>query len=584
MQSETRTCQNCKQDFRIDTEDFAFYEKMKVPAPTWCPECRMIRRMVWRSDRFLFRVPDAVTGKEIFSGMSPRIPVKIYEKEYWWSDAWEPMDYGRDYDFSRPFFEQFRDLMYAVPWPSRNIKDLVDSDYSNNGANLKNCYLCFNLDAAENSAYIIDTFQIKECFDITSTTTAELCYDGVAVKDCFKAFYSYTCQQCRDTWFSRDCIGCSFIFGCANLRNKQYYIFNKPYTKEGYFEELARILQDGSYLALESAREKAYEVWRSHPYKYMISWNNVNVTGDWVVHSKNVKNCFNVVEVEDSKYCDDTARAVRDSYDATALGEASELTYDLVGAWWGCRNVKFSFNVWPAVAYADYSVNCHSSTNIFGCMGLRNKSYCIFNKQYTPEEYKIMRDKIIRHMNDMPYTDSMGRIYRYGEFFPPEFSPFAYNETIANDFFPMTPEDARAQGFLWREPEMREFQTTVDAQNLPDRIGDAQDSILKEIIKCMSCGKAYRIIQMELEFLRDMFLPLPHRCPECRYLARFSQRNQPRLYADSCRCKGEGSGMYRNGTAHPHGIVPCGNTFETSFAPGRPEIIYCEQCYNAEVA
>ena len=39
MQSETKTCQNCKQDFIIESEDFNFYEKIKVPAPTLCPEC-----------------------------------------------------------------------------------------------------------------------------------------------------------------------------------------------------------------------------------------------------------------------------------------------------------------------------------------------------------------------------------------------------------------------------------------------------------------------------------------------------------------------------------------------------------------
>ncbi|MBI4253199.1 hypothetical protein HY623_03435 [Candidatus Uhrbacteria bacterium] len=39
MNSEQRICQNCKQSFIIESEDFMFYEKMKVPPPTWCPEC-----------------------------------------------------------------------------------------------------------------------------------------------------------------------------------------------------------------------------------------------------------------------------------------------------------------------------------------------------------------------------------------------------------------------------------------------------------------------------------------------------------------------------------------------------------------
>jgi len=108
---ENRTCQNCKQEFRIEPDDFGFYEKMKVPPPTWCPECRMIRRMAFRNERLLFRRKDDATGKEIFSGFPPQAPIKVYDREYWWSDAWDSMVYGREYNFSRPFFEQFRDLM-----------------------------------------------------------------------------------------------------------------------------------------------------------------------------------------------------------------------------------------------------------------------------------------------------------------------------------------------------------------------------------------------------------------------------------------------------------------------------------------
>ena len=104
MNTETKTCQNCKHEFTIEPEDFAFYDKIKVPAPTFCPECRMMRRMIFRNQRHLFRRKDDRSGKEIFSSFPASAPLKVYEREFWWSDGWEPMDYGRDYDFSRPFF------------------------------------------------------------------------------------------------------------------------------------------------------------------------------------------------------------------------------------------------------------------------------------------------------------------------------------------------------------------------------------------------------------------------------------------------------------------------------------------------
>ncbi len=37
--------------------------------------------------------------------------------------------------------------------------------------------------------------------------------------------------------------------------------------------------------------------------------------------------------------------------------------------------------------------------NCFGCISLRNASYCILNKQYTKEEYEALVPQIIEHMS-----------------------------------------------------------------------------------------------------------------------------------------------------------------------------------------
>ena len=50
MKQEIKQCNNCKQDFTIEPDDFGFYEKIKVPAPTFCPECRYIRRLLDRNE------------------------------------------------------------------------------------------------------------------------------------------------------------------------------------------------------------------------------------------------------------------------------------------------------------------------------------------------------------------------------------------------------------------------------------------------------------------------------------------------------------------------------------------------------
>jgi len=494
------------------------------------------------------------------------------------------MDYGREYDFSRPFFEQFRGLMYQVPWPSRGIIDLVDSDYSDKASYLKNCYLCFNIGRAENSAYATSSWDVKDSFDLTQADGVELGYQCQEVSESYKTFFSLYCDEANEVWFSRDCTGCTNCLGCVNLRSKQYYIFNKPYARDEYFARLKEF-DLGSYRGLARTRDLVRKAWLAYPYKYFHGTQNVNVSGDCIHNGKNTKFSYQVSDIEDSKYCQNANLGIKDAYDYTTWGENSELMYETMETGNNSRNMRFVYSCWPATADTEYSIYCGSSSNLFGCIGLKKKSHCIFNKQYSQEEYLVLRERIIQHMNSMPYTDQQGRVYRYGEFFPPEFSPHGYNETIAQDYFPLSKEAALASGFKWGETEIREFTITVRAEDLPDHINRADDSITREIISCQSCEKQYRIISSEFQFLKSNGIALPRECWECRHRERLSWINPPRYYDRNCSCGGEGDrkGVYQNQAEHFHGPAPCPNEFITTFAPDRPEIVYCESCYQSEV-
>ena len=548
----------------------------------------MIRRFLVRNESNLCRVKDAITGKEIFSSFPEEARLTVYDHDYWWSDAWDPVDYGRDYDFSRLFFEQLRELIGVVPAPSRNIYQLVNSDYSNNAGELKNCYLCFNIGKSEDSAYIIAASGVKNSFDVNEAMHIELCYESFEIEDCYRTFFSMFCDKCYDVWFSRNLTGCSNCLGCVNLRNKQYHIFNKPYTRERYFEEIKRFNLN-SYKGLRKVRKEAEDFWRKLPWKFLHGVQNINVSGDFIHHSKNARYCYNVADCENVRYCQDLSNqgygGVKDSYDFHNWGDDCELIYESRGSGYGCRSVKFSIDCWPANHDLEYCVRCGSSNNLFGCSGLKKKSYCILNKQYSKDGYFALREKIIKHMNEMPYIDKLGRMYRYGEFFPPEFSPFAYNETIAQDFFQLAEKEAKEKGYNWREATLRGFRTTIKSEDLPDRSYGADESILKEIIECSVCRQAYRIILPEIEFLKHHSIPLPRFCSTCRRKHRLSFRNPPRFYNQKCQCGGTSDDrkIYKNITSHFHGSSHCPNEFETSYAPERPEIVYCEACYQSEV-
>ncbi len=593
MNTEKKICQNCKKEFVIEPEDFDFYKKISVPPPTWCPECRLQRRLAWRNTWHLFRKKDAQTGKEIFSIFSEESPVKIYERDFWASDKWDPMEYGREYGWDQPFFEQFKELLHAVPLPAHSVLNLSNCEYCTNANELKNCYFVRASTASEDSLYLIWDHGSKRSLDSHMTNRCELGYGNLNTVRCYKTFFSVDCEDCQSVVLSKDCIACNDCFGCIGLRNKSYHIFNQPYSKEEYIKTLQG-LDIGSAKNLDALEARAYEHWKKYPQKFIHGRQNLGVTGDYIYESKNARQCFRIRGGEDVKFCQNLLEASsKDCYDYSNWGQGAELIYECLVGGVGIYNIRCSWQTYENVKNIEYSAFCHNSSDLFGCVGLKNKQYCIFNKQYSKEDFQRLRTKIIEHMNTMPYRDAKGRIYTYGEFFPSELSPFPYQATEAHEFFPMMEEEAIKKGFVWYSPKKQNYSITLENQDIPDHIKDVKDDILTAVIECKhkgecreECTGAFRIVGEELKFLKQFNLALPRLCPNCRHYSRLAFRNPPRFSRRACQCVGidSSNNIYKNTISHFHGAEKCPNEFETSYSPDRPEIVYCEQCYTSEVS
>lgn len=596
MQVQTTTCQNCKLQFSIEPEDFAFYEKLKVPAPTWCWQCRAMRRMAWRNFRYLYERTCAATGKKIFTIVPPEAPMPPYDRDYWASDAWDPLAYGRDYDFSRPFFEQFRDLLSVVPATNVTSQNTVNSDYGV-GMDMKNCYMCFDSGYSEDSAYGVSLQKSKQCFDTINCKSCELCYFVINTTNCYKAFFSRNCTACSDVWFSQDCSGCTNCFGCTGLRGKNYYIFNQPYSKEEYHKKLESF-DLGSWKAIQKMRREAEALWLRYPVRFRHGLKDAGCTGDYIFNAVDLRNCFFANGAQNAAHSQSIIYdPIRDVMDITSSGVDIELDYEVSGSGSGIHRTCFVVDSFTTTDVR-YAVDCIHLSDSFGCVSLRDKQYCILNKQYSKTEYEALLPKIIEHMNAMPYVDAKGRIYKYGEFFPPEMSPYGYNESQGYEYFAISKIEVEKMGFNWRTPSPRSYAITMSTKDLPDRIAQTDDEILNEVIGCAhdeagshpyscgaNCSTALRITAQELQFYRQFDLPLPRTCLNCRHVERIAWRNPPKLYGRKCMCGGaKASEGYKNTASHFHVDSACPNQFETSYAPDRPEIVYCEQCYNTEIA
>ena len=566
MGPETRKCQNCKNEFTIEPADFEFYARLKVPPPTFCPECRMQRRMMFRNARKLYKRKCGLCGKDTLANISPDKPFKVYCTKCWWSDKWDGMEFGQDYDPNRNFFEQLKELSLKIPYPGlfNNHSTLVNSEYVNHAGNLKNCYLIFDADFNENCYYSDNINHSKDCMDCYYVYENQLCYENVNTSRNYNTHFSDDCEDCHGVYFSRDMAGCSDCFGCVGLRRKQYHVFNKPYSKEDYFKKLAEF-KLFSYSELEKIKKEVQAFWLKSPQKYMHSLQNVNSSGEYVYYSKNARDCYMASGVEDGRFVQYVNIApTKDCYDYTEWGNNAQRLYECMTVVEGADSVRFSFGcVLSGTLDIDYSMMTGFCQHIFGCIGLFKKSYCILNKQYSKEDYLKLRAKIIEDMNKNSYVDARGRVWKYGEFLPYDLSFFDYNESWAMYYFPKTKDEVLASGWRWKEDEPITYKITKKAEDLPDDIKDVPDDIFKEIIECLGCKKGFRVVLQEVAFLRKRGFPLPRKCHECRHLDRLSQINPPKFYSRKCAL--------------------CEKDVVSPFSPEKPDILYCEECYNREV-
>jgi hypothetical protein len=340
-----------------------------------------------------------------------------------------------------------------------------------------------------------------------------------------------------------DCIG------CVGLRHKTNHIFNQPYSKENYakFLEQYPLSKEASVFYILGKQE---ELRKKMPAQATFGSHNSRVSGDHIYNARNVQASFDIKGGENSRYSYTSGNLV-ESFDIS-FSPNTEYCYQCLTSM-KSHGAKFCHLVNDSQG-ASYSEFCFNCKNIFGCIGLRNKSLCILNKQYTKAEYEKLLPQIIENMKNTR---------DWGNFFPIWMSPFGYNESIANEYMPLEKSDALAQGFTWRDDiPSTKGQENCNYKDLPENPNEYSDeNLLNKILKCSSCDKNYRFISREIAFYKRMKLALPAKCFNCRHQARMNNRNPRVLTEVTC--------------------VSCGKKTFTTYPKAKHKLyrIHCEDCY-----
>ncbi|MEK7548258.1 MAG: hypothetical protein AAB540_05165 [Patescibacteria group bacterium] len=540
-----KVCKICLNPFVWEDADIKNFHKFGFEPFDICSKCMHRQRLAFRNERVFYRRKSDPDGEMVVSLYHPKSPYKVYKSDYYYSGKWDAISYGRGFDFNRPFFEQFYELKLGVPRLAIHNMNAFNSEYCNMSYGNKNSYMIFGGDFNEDSMYGILCDKNKSCLDLDFSYRNELVYFCSDVVDSYGCQFLWNSNNCSQCYFSEDLIGCTECISCSNLRNQSFCIENKKYEKNEYFRKKAQMFT-GRHSDFDLMFRRFLEMRGSRIVKYAHNVGCENCVGDYIKNSKNCTKCFDVTDSEDLRDVIYASKA-KDCFQCDLIGMGGELGFNSI-SFFNSRDILFS-TVYSVNSYGfKYCETCINSHDLFGCVALGHKEYCILNKQYNENEYKEMAGRIIEHMK---------KTGEWGQFFPPKVSCFGYNETTANLYFPLVKEEALALGFNWADEV--EHQYVPQNYDVPDDIRDVKDDILDAVLGCKGCGGNFKILKQELDFYRRNLIPIPTTCVNCRMKRRSEMRNPREIWKRNC--------------------MKCGEAVLSSYDLSRKETVYCEKCY-----
>ncbi|MDA1060923.1 MAG: hypothetical protein O3B47_03975 [bacterium] len=552
-----KVCKISGKEFEISDKEIALCKVMGVPLADLSPEEILRQLAANRNEWTLYKRKCDATGESIISAYPSDSQYKVYKNEFWWGDGWNALDYGREYDFNKPFFEQFAELQKVVPREGTSVFRSENCAYNGHVRESRNCYLNGLAYRNEDIYYSYWMTNNKDCIDCYLLKNSELCYWCIDSADCYSCTVLQEGMNCSDCHFSFQMRGCKNCLFCTNLVGKEYHIYNKSVSREE-FEKKKKEVLSGSYKAFKAAIKEFEKIKLESIHRFTHCINMENSTADHAANLKNCDDCFEVFTSEDCIH----ALSAEDSRDVHNCFSAG---------WPGCDRIFTSAVTRGSteIAYCSYTFfssnlrYCDSSNELhdsFGCIGLQHKRNCILNKQYSKEEYNDLLPRIIEHMKSTGALPA-GR-QEWGQFFTPALSPYAYNESAAQDYLPLSENDARKLGYRWVEKDKKDYlQSSIS--EIPDDVHNLTSDFTKEILVCEECSKNYKVHPRELDFYKKQGLAIPRNCHICRHRTRFKTRNPLKLFERKCdKCKVQ---------------------IKSSYNSKRPEKVYCEECYLAEV-
>jgi len=457
-----RVCALTGKKWMMAEEEIGWYKKFNVPPPKVSPQTIWKQHGLWLVGFQFWYQKHPLTGKPLIGIVHPASVLKmlpdqeLLEKDF--------SSEAVSYDARQPFFEQWRRLQLRVPFPtSHNHLEPKNSitfgsqgdedSYFVGTSRTKKSFFCHFSSAVEDSAEIFESVSVTQSYNIVHSFRI------------FRCQYVQESFDCLNSAFLFDCRNCENCFGAINQRNKKYLWFNEQLSKDEWETRRAGVDLGSRKVAKKYQQEFVLLITKQGIWPENFNDCVTNSTGEYLNKTVNVQESYFCGENALNQYrvafsigsstdCAMSSYVIfaHDVYHSSAVSRSSD-----------CRFCFFA----PQSNHLEYCLLCYNCEYCFGCVGLNRKQFCIFNQQYSEEEYWKRIDELKCAMLERG---------EYGEFFPVAFSPRYWADSHAV-LYGLTGEEAKKMSVLDFNPESfgatgQELSSInyIDSSTIPDKI------------------------------------------------------------------------------------------------------------------
>ncbi|MFC1788101.1 hypothetical protein ACFLZY_02675 [Patescibacteria group bacterium] len=458
-----RTCELTGEKWEMTEEEIGWYKKFNVPPSGVSPLNRMkYLTEKWPSGQYWYnKHPE--TGKMIVSGVHPATGIKVLPDVEWFDRDFSAIK--KDVDFEVSIIDQLYDLRQKVP--SNASRDYEKSENSISLASFGDINSYFVVGCkSKNTFHSIVGWDTEDSAEIYNCNAIRKSFQIVHSDKMYQCNFAKECNSCLNSSFLFDCRNCENCFGATNKRNKKYLWFNEQLSSEEWERRRAEV-DLGSRKVVEEYLEKFSQLVKDAVWPENFNEKTEGCIGEYLTNCNDCRYVY---------FANQSARnifwgafAMQGPQDCAFCAEASgsqEIYYCSAAT----NSFLCKFSLWVSrCKELEYSIDCYDCEYCFGCVGLRKKQFCIFNKQYSEEDYWKKVDEIKCVMLDRD---------EYGKFLPPKFSPTHYVDCGATKYQLADLEFGKAIGANLFDPnsegaigdELAQAQVVHQVTEVPDHV------------------------------------------------------------------------------------------------------------------